>query len=96
MTTVHPQAEAHQAVDQRMNAWFSGKDSGYSVDDKGLQWVSPNAAFDPGKVTTGSEPYRMAWVVNVKPSGPVADSVRLITLYVDAGDGTIIGGDIVE
>jgi hypothetical protein len=44
----------------------------------------------------GDEPYRLAWVANVQPSGSIADVVRLITLYVDAGDGTVIGGDVVE
>jgi hypothetical protein len=90
------QAEAHQTADRELNAWFSGKDSGYSQEDKGMQWVEPNAAFDPSKVGTDAEPYRLAWVVNVKPSGSVANYVRLITLFVDAGDGTIIGGDVVE
>jgi hypothetical protein len=90
------QAEAHQVVDRQMNAWFSGRDTGYSTEEMGIQWVGPNAAFDPSKVGAEAEPYRMAWVVNVRPSGSMAGYVRLITLYVDAGDGTIIGGDVVE
>ncbi|HEX7491840.1 MAG TPA: hypothetical protein VF337_09085 [Candidatus Limnocylindrales bacterium] len=90
------EAEADQAVDHQMNAWFSGKDSGYSADNTGLQWVGPNAAFDPSKVGADPEPYRLAWVVNARPSGSVAEYVRLITLYVDAADGSIIGGDVVE
>lgn len=89
-------AEAHQAVDRQMNAWFSGTAAGYTTEDIGLQWVGPNAAFDPSKVGADQQPYRVAWVVNAKPTGAAADSVRLITLYVDAGDGSIIGGDVVE
>jgi hypothetical protein len=61
-----------------------------------LEWVGPNAAFDPSKLDATPAPYRLAWVANVKPSGPVAQSVRLITLYIDAGDGTVLGGDVVE
>jgi len=90
------QGEAHQAADRQVSIWFSGRNTGYSMEEMGIQWVGPNAAFDPSKVGAEGEPYRMAWVVNVKPSGSVADYVRLITLYVDAGDGTIIGGDVVE
>ena len=90
------QADAQTAVARQMDAWFAGKDAGYSAQGSDLQWVAPNAAFDPSKVSAAAGPYRLAWVANVKPSGPAADSIRLITLYVDAGDGTILGGDVVE
>ena len=68
----------------------------YAIQGMNLEWVGPNAAFDPAKVGATNEPYRLAWVANVQPSGSIADVVRLITLYVDAGDGTVIGGDVVE
>lgn len=90
------QADAQTAVARQMDAWFAGKDAGYAAQGLDLQWVAPNAAFDPSKVGAAAGPYRLAWVANVKPSGPAADSIRLITLYVDAGDGTILGGDVVE
>jgi hypothetical protein len=61
-----------------------------------MEWVGPNAAFDTSKLGQAPEPYRLAWVANVKPSGAAADGITLITLFVDAGDGTIIGGDVVE
>lgn len=90
------QNQADQVADGQMKAWFPDNATGYSAEDKGLQWVGPNSAFDPSKVGSVPEAYRMAWVVNVKPAGPVAESVRLITLYIDAGNGMIIGGDVVE
>ena len=37
---------------------------------------------------------RLAWVVDV--SGGPSDSFTLLTVFVDAGDGTILGGDVVE
>jgi hypothetical protein len=90
------QTEARQAVDRQMNAWLTDKQSGYSVGAMDVQWVGPNAAFDPSKLNAAPAPYRMAWVVNVKPSGAAVDYVQLITLFIDAGDGSIIGGDVVE
>jgi hypothetical protein len=90
------QDEAHQVVNRQMDAWFAGRGSGYEVQGMDLQWVEANAAFDPTKISAASGPYRLAWVANVKPSGTAAEYVRLITLYVDAGDGTVIGGDVVE
>ena len=90
------QADAQGAVTRQFDAWFSGRDSGYAIQNMDLEWVGPNAAFDPSKIGATPAPYRLAWVANVKPSGSAAEVVRLVTLYVDAEDGTVIGGDVVE
>lgn len=90
------QDQARGIVATRCGAWFQGGDSGFSVQSMDLEWVGPNAAFDPAKVGAVAEPYRLAWVANVKPTGRAADTLRLVTLYVDAGDGSVIGGDVVE
>ena len=87
---------AQGAVAGQLDKWFAGRDFEYSVGAIDLEWVGPNAAFDGSKVGAAPAPYRLAWVANVQPSGTLADSVRLITLYLDAGDGTVIGGDVVE
>jgi hypothetical protein len=89
-------AEALAVVTRQCDAWFSANGSGYSVQATELQWVGPNAAFDAQKLGAAVEPYRLAWVVNVKPSGVAAESARLVTLFVDAGNGSVIGGDVVE
>jgi hypothetical protein len=88
--------KAQDAVNRQFDKWFANSGSGYSVQSMDIQWVSPNATFDSTKVGAAPVPYRLAWVANVKPSGPAAEIVRLVTLYVDAGDGTVIGGDVVE
>ena len=90
------QADAQGAVTRQFDAWFAGRDSGYAIQNMDLEWVGPNAAFDPGKLGTTSAAYRLAWVANVAPSGAAAEVVRLITLYVDAENGAVIGGDVVE
>jgi hypothetical protein len=90
------QADARAVVARQCSAWFSGKGSGYNVGEMDLEWVGPNAAFDGSKLESDSDPYRLAWVVNVVPTGAAADSTRLVTLYVDAGSGAVIGGDVVE
>ena len=89
-------ADALAVVTRQCDAWFSANGSGYSVEATELQWVGPNAAFDPQKLGATVEPYRLAWVVNVKPAGVAAESARLVTLFVDAGSGSVIGGDVVE
>jgi hypothetical protein len=80
----------------QLDQWSSQGSVRYTVTDMDLEWVGPNAAFDASKLNTAPAPYRLSWVVNVKPTGEAADYIRLITLYVDAGNGTIIGGDVVE
>lgn len=89
-------ADAQDVVTHQFDAWFAGRDSGYAVQNMELQWVEPNAAFDPGKIGATPAPYRLAWVADVTPSGAAAEVIRQVTLYVDAGDGTVIGGDVVE
>ena len=88
--------DAKQVVTGQFDRWFAGRNSGYAVQQMNLEWVAPNAAFDPAKVGAAPVPYRLAWVANVKPSGVAAGSVSLVTLYVDAADGTVLGGDVVE
>jgi hypothetical protein len=90
------QSDARGSVTRQCNAWFAGTGSSYALKSMDLEWVGPNAAFDADKLTAAAAPYRLAWVANVNPSGPAADSVQLITLFVDAGSGAVIGGDVVE
>ncbi|MGA3056559.1 MAG: hypothetical protein ABSE70_00770 [Candidatus Limnocylindrales bacterium] len=88
--------DAKKVVTGQFDRWFAGRGSGYEVQQMNLEWVAPNAAFDAAKLSAPPAPYRLAWVANVKPSGVAADYVSLVTLYVDAGDGTVLGGDVVE
>ncbi len=88
--------DAKKLVTGQFDRWFAGRNSSYAVQQMNLEWVAPNAAFDPGKLSAAPAPYRLAWVANVKPSGAAADYVALVTVYVDATDGTILGGDVVE
>jgi hypothetical protein len=87
---------AKQTVTTRCQSWFGSQGSGYRIGAEDLQWVDPNAAFDPAGLTEARSAYRLAWVANVTPTGPAADYLRLITVFVDAGTGAVIGGDIVE
>jgi hypothetical protein len=87
---------ARQLASMNLNRWFAGKNSSYAIQGLDLEWAGPNAAFDPAMVDAAPTPYRLAWVVVVEPSGDAASAVSLMCLFVDAGDGTIIGGDFVE
>jgi hypothetical protein len=88
--------DATNVVSGQFDRWFAGRGSGYTIGEKSLEWVGPNATFDPAKLAATPSAYRLAWVVNVKPSGAAADYLSLVTMYVDAGDGSVLGGDVVE
>jgi hypothetical protein len=90
------QADASTAVTKLVTSWSSPSGASYSLQSLDLQWVGPNAAFDPAKLTAAPAPYRLAWVASEKPIGPLADYVGMVTVYIDAGSGTVIGGDFVE
>ncbi len=90
------QSDARKMVTRQIDQWSGKAGVGYTVTGMDLEWVGPNAAFDASKLNDAPAPYRLSWVANVKPSGATAEYIQLITLYVDAGDGTIIGGDVVE
>ena len=89
-------ATARQVARANLDSWFNGRNSAYSIQKVELEWVGPNGAFDPARIATAEPPYRLAWVTDVKPSGDAAGYVWLMSLFVDAADGSIIGGDFVE
>jgi hypothetical protein len=79
-----------------LDGWSAQGESDFEIKGAALQWVEPNGIFDPALAGAVAGPYRQAWVVTVQPGGVAASRVRLIALYFDAADGTLIGGDTVE
>jgi hypothetical protein len=59
-------------------------------------WVAPNDAFAANGPDAPAETLRLAWVVRFDAVGTLADRVRQIEVWIDAGDGTLLGGDVVE
>jgi hypothetical protein len=88
--------KARQIVDRQAEKWFTTAGSGYSVDKMDVEWVAPNDNFQSGQSADPQQTYRLAWVANAKPSGPAAEHTWLVTVYIDAGDGSLLGGDVVE
>ena len=88
--------QARSTALAQTKVWSSRSGASFSLGDISLQWTGPNAAFDPAKINAPEAPMRLSWVVNVIPQGDAASYARLVVLYVDAGDGSVIGGDIVE
>lgn len=88
--------EARNIAAAQTRDWSSKSGAQFTIAAPELQWAGPNAAFDASKIDAPEAPYRLSWVVKVTPQGNAASYARLVVLYVDAGDGSIIGGDVVE
>ena len=59
-------------------------------------WVAPNSAFDPTGPDAPGATLRLAWIVEARTSGDLADGLRAVKLFLDAGTGTLIGGDVLR
>ncbi len=60
-----------------------------------LVWIGPNDLFEPTRPDAIDGPRRLAWTVRATPMADTAD-IRAIELYIDAGNGSILGGDVLE
>ena len=58
--------------------------------------MAPNDTFSPDRPDAPSSTLRLSWVARVATTGSLADSLRGLELYVDAGDGALIGGDVLR
>ena len=91
------EARARSIVEDRLDAWFHGasrRDIG--VTGLALAWVPPNDTFAPAAPDAPAAVLRLAWVARVTTSGTLTESLRALEVYVDAGDGSVLGGDILR
>jgi len=61
-----------------------------------LAWVAPNDTFDAGAPDAPAPILRLAWVVDVRPTGTLAERLLALELYLEAGGGNLIGGDLLR
>jgi hypothetical protein len=80
--------------------WAAGRYGAAAVDLRvgavEQAWVAPNGAFDPNGPDAPAETLRLAWIVRFEAHGSLAGRLRSIEAWLDAGDGTLLGGDVIE
>lgn len=91
-----PSDEARRRAELQLAAWSSDSHPVGSIASLELAWVAPNDTFEPSRPDAPETVRRLAWVVRVTPSEALSSRLRAIELYVDAGDGRLLGGDILE
>ena len=90
-------SRAWAVVEAQLGAWFPGAlRADVAVGSAALAWVPPNDTFAPAGPDAPASVLRLAWVVRATTSGSLADTIRAVEVYVDAGSGVVIGGDVLE
>jgi len=91
---------ASGAAREAAEAWAAGRYGTAAVDLRVAAieraWVAQNGAFAPNGLDAPAETLRLAWVVRFDASGRLAQRLRSIELWLDAGDGSVLGGDVAE
>lgn len=92
-----PAGEARRLARARLSGWLDGRHAGeWRIDGASLAWVAPNDTFEPAAPDAPANVLRLAWVVRVTTSGDLAAAIRGTEVYIDAGDGRLLGGDILR
>lgn len=83
------------ATAERVTAKRIGSASdGLRMADAELAWVAPNDLFEPAAPDAPAETLRLAWTVRFESHGALAERLRSVEVWIDAGDGRLLGGDV--
>ena len=90
-------ADAARSIAQRIvGARFAASADSLAVVAVEQAWVAPNDTWDPARPDAPDATLRLAWVVRLQSRGTLAERMRMLEFWLDAGDGNLIGGDIAE
>jgi hypothetical protein len=96
-TIVLERSRAAAVVEAQLDRWFRADVRGLAATTGiELAWVAPNDTFAPAGPDAEAPVLRLAWVARVATTGLLAQSLRALEVYVDAGNGSIIGGDVLQ
>ena len=91
------QATARKAATAYLDRWFAAADRPLiATTSAELVWTAPNDAFAPERPDAPVSIYRLAWRVRATASGALAARIRALEIDLDAGDGSLLGGDVLE
>jgi hypothetical protein len=90
------QAAARARATATLATMFGKRSGQVRIASIGLSWVAPNNAFDPTAPDAPGATLRLAWVVEARTTGDLAEGLRAVKLFLDAGSGTLFGGDVLR
>ncbi len=89
--------EAERLAGAQLGRWLAPDQRPLAqVTDAQLAWVAPNDMFASARPDAPSPVLRLAWVVTIRSAGVLAERWRALELYLAAGDGALLGGDILR
>ncbi len=92
-----PEGEARRLANDRLDGWLRPADRAQArIVSVAPAWVAPNDAFAPAGPDAPAPVLRLAWVVTVRTDGALAERFRALEMYLDAGDGALLGGDLLR
>lgn len=93
--TTIDEATARQIAASKLAERY-GRDGVIAIRGARLAWVRPNDLWDPDRPDAPLPEARLAWVVAGAPVDPTEVVLRQIEVWLDAGNGSVIGGDFIE
>lgn len=93
--TTIDEARAREIAAAHFAERFGGRDA-VTIRSAQLAWVRPNDTWDPSRPDAPLPEARLAWLVGGTPTGVLVASLRQVEVWLDAGDGSVIGGDAIE
>jgi hypothetical protein len=88
--------QARQVAERTAAGRYGASAGELSVESTELAWVAPNDAWNAAVPDAPAKTLRLAWVVTLRADGALADRLRGLQVWLDAGDGRVIGGDVLE
>jgi hypothetical protein len=75
---------------------FGSRSGQVAISAVALGWVAPNDAFEPTAPDAPDATLRLAWVVEARTQGELSEGLRAVKLFLDAGSGALLGGDVLR
>ncbi|MCU0484078.1 MAG: hypothetical protein MUC54_07415 [Chloroflexi bacterium] len=90
-------AHARRLARAHLAGWLDARNAGqWRITGTSLAWVAPNDTFEATAPDAPATILRLAWVVRVTTNADLAEAIRGLELYLDAGDGRLLGGDVLR
>jgi hypothetical protein len=91
-----PAGEARNAATAIIRAQMGGSAADLRIVAIERVWIAPNDLLGGARLDAPAEVLRLAWAVRFDAGGALAERVRSVEVWIDAGDGRLLGGDVIE
>ncbi len=91
------EGDARTVAVRYLDRWIPSKRRAeIGIVDAQLAWIAPNDTFDAARPDAPADVLRLAWVVRAGSQGGLAEGLRGLEIAIDAGDASLLGGDVLR